>query len=96
MFKSTYENRDKISVPDVQVIDCNDYTQYKHTLNGLRKLDDNLNYKLNRTDILQKDEKLDCAQIWQDINTVRQARLNLIERCVNASQVALSTYSDPS
>ena len=71
MFSTTYENRDKTIIPDLSQIDCNNYSLFKQTLNSLRKLDDNLNYKLNRTDVLYSDEKLYCEQIWKDINNVR-------------------------
>lgn len=64
-------------IEDVEI--CKDFLYFKKLLNEARKLDDNLNHKLNN----MKNPQKECPQVKQEMSLTFQNRRNNIVLCVD-------------
>eukprot|EP01104_Vermistella_antarctica_P001186 TRINITY_DN11243_c0_g1_i1.p1 TRINITY_DN11243_c0_g1~~TRINITY_DN11243_c0_g1_i1.p1 ORF type:complete len:164 (+),score=23.90 TRINITY_DN11243_c0_g1_i1:85-576(+) len=74
-------------------IPCNDFTAYKQALNKLRKLDDRVQFDLNRVDAREED-KVDCATLWERIEETSKLREGGISNCISTTQDALDALAE--
>eukprot|EP01103_Thecamoeba_quadrilineata_P003151 TRINITY_DN12961_c0_g1_i1.p1 TRINITY_DN12961_c0_g1~~TRINITY_DN12961_c0_g1_i1.p1 ORF type:complete len:146 (+),score=23.17 TRINITY_DN12961_c0_g1_i1:42-440(+) len=64
------------------LFNCEDFTDFKNALMKIRKVDDNIIFQLNRTDVRDQDKE-DCSTVWQKLSAAHKERDVAIKNCLN-------------
>jgi len=71
-------------------INCEDFFEFKSYLNEKRKVDNNFNFLLNRSDkSVRNQDKLDCSLIKNEFNRLINMRMNQILQCIQYKEQKL-------
>ena len=76
-------------IDDVEI--CKDFLYFKKLLNEARKLDDNLNHKLNN----MKNPQKECPQLKEEMFTTFHNRRNNINFCIEYFKTKQRTSGQP-
>jgi hypothetical protein len=76
-------------IDDVEI--CKDFLYFKKLLNEARKLDDNLNHKLNN----MKNPQKECPQLKDEMSMIFHNRRNNINFCIENFKTKQRTSGQP-
>lgn len=94
MASSYHEMLERIKDGTITIPRC-DFRRLKDELTILRKPEDNIRYRLNRTSSRynRTESNVNCEELWDDMEVIRKHRLRLIASCEAEYENHLASFS---